>query len=518
MRYSISEKTKVLTLQLAAAALYSGFVYTQTALIDRLGSGMLRYSLFLPPVGLLILYIAASLAEQYFRERTYMRHAVRVKVDAARAFLYREPEAHVADSDEQHVSFFSNKIATANLQYLYLNLYQSKQLTMFCLSLFTLMVIAWQCGVVIFLAALCFSGVIRAFGAGLADRQQETQASKEVFAGKLMALYQGYEELHVNQMEQIAEREFENANEAVERDLYRCRMAALRVESLSVGQNMMIYILVMLVGGWLAMQGAVGVGLFVIAAELSIQTLNQWSAITRLSTQIKGAQRLKEQVEEYIHAPVRAFRELSQGREECLAELRDAACRYGDATVWEGVTLTVRRGKKYLITGESGSGKSTLLEILAGYRTPTEGSVTCFSDRVAYVPQEPFLFCGTLRENLVFERKDVDEGRITALLARMGLDLSPDQEIENDGRNLSGGQRARISLLRALLAEPELLIADEITANLDQALGRQVERMLLEDFPEMCFCHVAHRTDCRDAYDVVFRVENHRIREVRNEK
>ncbi len=182
------------------------------------------------------------------------------------------------------------------------------------------------------------------------------------------------------------------------------------------------------------------------------------------------------------------------------------------------MTLTVRRGKKYLITGESGSGKSTLLEILAGYRTPTEGSVTCFSDRVAYVPQEPFLFCGTLRENLVFERKDVDEGRITALLARMGLDLSPDQEIENDGRNLSGGQRARISLLRALLAEPELLIADEITANLDQALGRQVERMLLEDFPEMCFCHVAHRTDCRDAYDVVFRVENHRIREVRNEK
>jgi len=517
MNYSFPVKAKVVAIQLVTAVLYSSFVYAQTILIDRLGSGTIRYKLFLIPVVLLILYIAASLAEQFIRERIYMRYAARVKKDAARAFLYRDPQAHTALSDEQHVSFFSNEIVTVNLQYLYLSLYRSKQLIMFCLSLLTLVFIAWQCGVAIFLAAFCFSGVIRAFGTRLADRQQELQVSKDVFAEKLMTLYQGYEELHVNQMERIAEREFNDANGTVERDLYRCRMSALGAESLSVGQNMMIYILVMLVGGWLAMQGAVGVGLFVMAAELSVQALNEWSSITRMNIRIKGVQRLKKQVEDYIYATNKPLKELSSAKGDSLVELRDAAFQYGSTVVWKGVNLTIRRGKKYLITGESGSGKSTLLEVLTGYKTLAKGSVSYFSDNVACILQEPFLFSGTLRENLVFDREDIDEGRIAALLAKLGLDLPLDYAIENEGKNLSGGQKARVALIRAILAGPELLIADEITANLDQDLGKRVEQMLLEDFPEISLCHVAHRTYYREGYDVVFRVENHSIREVCNE-
>lgn len=517
MRYSFTAKAKVVALQLLTAVLYNGFVYVQTSLINRLGSGTVRYPFFAVPLLLLVLYVAVSLAEQFVRERTYMKYAAGVKKAAAGAFLHGNPQAHGTQSDEQHISFFSNEIVTANLQYLYLSLYQLRQVTMFCLSLVTLMAIAWQCGVAVLLAALCFSGVIRAFGARLADRQQEVQTSKGVFAGKLMTLYQGYEELHVNQMERIAKREFDDANGAVERDLYRCRMSALGVESLSVGQNMMIYILIMLVGGWLAMKGALGVGIFVMAAELSIQVLNEWSSITRLHTQIKGAQRLKKQIDDYIDTPEEPVRKLSADNGSSLAELHDAAFRYGNTTVWEDANLTVLRGRKYLITGESGSGKSTLLEVLAGYRTPAEGSVSYFSDRVACVLQEPFLFSGTLRENLVFDRKETDEGRILALLNKAGLDLPLDYMIENEGKNLSGGQKSRIALVRALLAEPELLIADEVTANLDRDLGKRVEQMLLEDFPEISICHVAHRTYCPQEYDAVYRVEDHKIREVCNE-
>lgn len=518
MGYSFSAKAKVTVLQLITAVLYSGFVYAQTLLINRLGTtGTIRYDLFLLPVLLLILYIAASLAEQFIREQTYANYAAGVKEKAAGAFLRRHPQAHASKSDEQYISFFSNEIVTANLQYLYLSLYRSKQLIMFCLSLLTLMIITWQCGVAILLAALAFSGVIRAFGSGLAQRQQKVQDSKSVFSEKLMTLYQGYEELHVNQMEQIAEKEFDDASKAVERDLYRCRMSALGAESLSVGQNMMIYLLIMLIGGWLAMEGAVGVGIFVMAAELSVQTLNEWTSVTNLSTRIKGAQRLKEQVEDYILEPVSPFRETAPAKGTCLAELKDASFRYEDATIWENVNLTIRRGKKYLITGESGSGKSTLLEVLSGYRSPAEGSAAYFSHKIACVFQEPFLFSSTLQENLVFDRKDIDRNRIVTLLAGLGLELPLDYIIENEGKNLSGGQKSRIALLRALLSDPELLIADEVTANLDQTLGEQVERMLVEDFPDMSLCHVAHRTYCREKYDAVFRVENHRIREVRNE-
>ena len=94
------------------------------------------------------------------------------------------------------------------------------------------------------------------------------------------------------------------------------------------------------------------------------------------------------------------------------------------------------------------------------------------------------------------------------LMDKTGLELSLDMEIKAEGSNLSGGQKARIALIRALLAEPELLLADELTASLDSVLGKQIEELLLDEYPQMALCAVAHRVYCREKYTSIMELKS----------
>ena len=245
-----------------------------------------------------------------------------------------------------------------------------------------------------------------------------------------------------------------------------------------------------------------GLGLFVSAAELSVQALNQWSMLSRIRGKIKGVEQLKKELDVYVQeAPEQdAFSEYADDG-DTLLEVRNLHFRYNSETpLLEGVNLRIHRGEKLLITGESGNGKSTFLELLIGHKEGQNGNISRFAGKIAYVPQEHFLFQGTLRQNLVFNQ-EVAEGVLCEMLQKLELDLPLDWMIEEGGTNLSGGQRARVVLARALLAKPDLLVTDELTANLDSALGRKIEEMLLTEYPQMAWCAGAHRTYCLERYD-----------------
>lgn len=144
------------------------------------------------------------------------------------------------------------------------------------------------------------------------------------------------------------------------------------------------------------------------------------------------------------------------------------------------------------------------------------GSLARYTDRtgIAYIPQEPFLFQGTLRQNIVFDQ-DADDDILRSLLDKLALDLPLGITVEEAGSNLSGGQKTRVALARVLLNPPDLLVADELTANLDRELGRRIENMLLAEYPEMALCMVAHRTYCPEQYDVRWNLSSRGLEEVR---
>ena len=162
-----------------------------------------------------------------------------------------------------------------------------------------------------------------------------------------------------------------------------------------------------------------------------------------------------------------------------LYQLRDIQHRYGDRTVLDLPALDIQRGKILAIVGPSGSGKSTLLRLLQFLEAPTNGSISFDGDiidgraaldirrRIATVFQHPALLDRSVYDNVAYGlrlrgQRDANE-RIMAALDRVGLR----EYARSRARTLSGGESQRVALARAIVLQPEALLLDEPTANLD---------------------------------------------------
>jgi len=216
---------------------------------------------------------------------------------------------------------------------------------------------------------------------------------------------------------------------------------------------------------------------------------------------------------------------------DAVLEFRNVCFQYpGGKEVLRGVDLTLEKGRAYALVGPTGGGKTTTASLMARLYDPTEGSV--FLDgrdiksvplaerarKVGYIPQEPFLFTGTVRENIVYGNEDyadysieqlateLGKSNLSSLLARFPEGL--DSKVTSGGNSISLGQKQLIAFMRATLRKPELLILDEATANIDTVTEQLLEEILDKLPPETTRVIIAHRLNTIDNVDQIFFVNS----------
>ena len=203
----------------------------------------------------------------------------------------------------------------------------------------------------------------------------------------------------------------------------------------------------------------------------------------------------------------------------------------GDAL--RGVDLAVRPGETVALVGETGAGKSTVLKLLARFYDPVTGRVCfdshdlrsldlqSFRSHLGYVPQEPFLFTGTVRANIAYGRPSASDAEVEAAARAVGahdvvagLPGGYLTDLTERGASLSSGQRQLIALARAQLADPALLLLDEATSNLDLASEARVTAAMRSVAANRTTIVIAHRLQTAQVADRIAVLENGRVAEI----
>jgi ATP-binding cassette subfamily B protein len=276
-----------------------------------------------------------------------------------------------------------------------------------------------------------------------------------------------------------------------------------------IGTALLVY-----VGGLSVMQGLISYG----AWYLFISSLDYfWFPVLNLSafwSQVQGGLSAAERVFALIDAES-GVRQTDHRRLASLEgdiEFERVEFRYALEPVLEAFSLHVRPGEDVALVGHTGAGKSTIAKLISRFYEFQGGALRVdghdvrsldlrdYRRRLGIVPQVPFLFSGTIAENVRYAAADVGDREIAALARRIGdgewLETLPDglqTQVGERGARLSMGQRQLISLLRVLVQRPAIFILDEATANIDPFTEYQIQQALRLILEEATSILIAHR-------------------------
>ena len=286
-------------------------------------------------------------------------------------------------------------------------------------------------------------------------------------------------------------------------------------------------------GIWQVSRGEITVGIltaFIAYISRFYGRLDSMSRIVSVTQKSASAAKRIFDILDHVSSVPEPAQPVHVGKVAGHIVLRDVGFRYGNRAVNRGINLTIAPGEMVGLVGHSGSGKSTLVNLICRFYDVSEGAILVdgvdirayaisdYRQNIGLVLQEPFLFFGTIADNIAYGKPHASRAEIVAAARAahahefiLRLPLSYDSMVGERGQGLSGGERQRISIARALLIDPKILILDEATSSVDSETEKEIQKALENLVQGRTTIAIAHRLSTLQRADRLVVLERGRV-------
>lgn len=286
-------------------------------------------------------------------------------------------------------------------------------------------------------------------------------------------------------------------------------------------------------GAYLCIQDIITVGSLITFYYLLSYFLDPIKNLIELQPSLQSAFVAAERLNDVLDVPVENNLKENVNNLRGNISFENVCFRYGNRNlVLKNINVKIPQGSKIAFIGESGCGKTTLAKLLMNFYFPEKGTIKIGGKKIieyspqsirkhiAYVPQSVFLLSDTIYNNLRIGNKDITNEEIEEIcrlcLADEFIQKLPfgyNTMLEENGNNLSGGQKQKLSIARALLKKPDILIIDEATSNLDAIAERSLEKIINKLSVDITVIVIAHRLWTVQNCDCIYVMQNGEIKE-----
>ncbi|MFC4651720.1 ATP-binding cassette domain-containing protein [Lactococcus nasutitermitis] len=248
----------------------------------------------------------------------------------------------------------------------------------------------------------------------------------------------------------------------------------------------LLYFGIWVIGGYFIIIAHLTMGELVAFTQLVVAISFPMYSATSIITDFLGGRKVAQKFKNEIEFSENA-EEIKKASQDIAAYLTDITVKFSNKTLFEHFSFKFEKSKRYLIIGESGHGKTTLFKLIFDEIKNEKGSVE-IGTNIGYVPQQSYVFQGTLEQNITLFASEIDFEKLSQAIKISELTIKRDVQVGNN--TLSGGEKQRLSLARALYADYDYLFIDELTSSLDQNSRQKIEENLLNI--KVNFAYISH--------------------------
>lgn len=490
---------RVITISLVALASIC-FDFIMGFIVDIFASGQVEK--FIPIVTVTIALIIIMFFTEYLDGlvmSNYIKNTVNyLRCDVFSKLMNKDIKDFSLDNSGKYISVLYNDIKLIEDNFLNNIFLVISSLLSFLISLCALFYISPY--IVIFISIFGVLGFIipNALSKKLVIEKNEYSKNLEEITSVTKDLFSGFEVIKGFNISKKINKIFVKNSLNVENSKRKCSILEAIIKGFSLAFSVTIYLGVLILGGYLMYKKSISVGTAIIIIQLSTHIVGPVKTSISLINQIKSVSLIGKKVEDILNVnneseeseEIKSFR-------DCI-DIKDLNFSYTkERNALKNINLKFERNKKYAIVGESGCGKSTLIKLIMRYYNEYEGKITIdnkdlnkiySSDlykTISMIQQNVFMFDDSIKENIRLFSNYSDESVIESCKRSgiMGLINSLEDGIDSlvgeNGNKLSGGEKQRIAIARALINETKILILDESTSALDNETAYSLEKSLL---------------------------------------